>query len=68
MALWDDWGGMPYGGWGAGAGALGLGADAYAFYENESRRQSIQKIYDILYNPKKLTSYAGKLMPQYSPT
>ena len=66
MADWD-WGGMPYGGVGAGIGALGLGADAYAFYENQKRQQSLQKIYDILYNPNKLAAYAGKLMPQYSP-
>lgn len=52
--------GIPDAAWGGGAAAAGTGADIYAFIQNERNRQSMQRIYDILSNPAKLSQYVSR--------
>ncbi len=59
--------GIPQGIWQGGGAALGAGSDLFAWIENYRRQEAIRNIFNQLQSPQKLASYAGNLMPQYSP-
>lgn len=52
--------GIPSGVWAGGGAALGGAADVYAFVQQERQRQQLNKIYDILSNPAKLSDYVNR--------
>lgn len=51
--------GFPGGGWGAGAAGLGAIGDIYSWFDNYQRQQAIQKIYNIMSDPQKLSKYVS---------
>lgn len=64
MADWLDL--FNTGGFQAGAAGLGGAADIWAFVQNERQRQAMQRIRDILSNPRQLATYIAKFQQPMS--